>query len=583
MKKVIFLIISILILSLTCNINAQKISDHEKQKIISNLSKSNPNVSLGAIMDVIDHKIDEAIPEILKNIGSKPLTLQYWYLIALKILGYANTHLLTIEYLVSLDANLDQSDEIDVDEYKFLSNNILYSLGDYTRTQNTFNYLQKISPESDHSMISQLRLIIENDPIHESQAKTELIKLAENCPDEKERWLAVSYLYDLYKENILPEIEKRLIEETDYGVKLSILYEIVDNYKNPKHHQLFVNQIQIDTCVEMPSAYAEVLFVYYATPLDYKLIKELIPKTKDEITRNYLTFRINKFTSFITDSASSVVTNIDSLISYQAQCASFKWLWDISFNNQINGLLLNAKTKLESRDSVSAAFRLKQYRSIINKEYRDTLELEAKYVTRDAFIFLYYYPKYILNRLPKVPWIESITPEITVRKSSGIQITISGSDFKSDATVLWNNTTQKIISVTDTLIRVEIDKKESNKEGIYKITVKNPDGIISNEAAFEITNKLEFPIIPVLECVRKNEDNSYTAYFGYDNKNGISVLLQIGEENKFDPSEHDRLQPEIFMPGRHKNIFSVKFDGRKIMWKLNKEKITADKNSPECK
>ena len=582
MKFIIFVILLVLISPLV-HTKAQNFSDKEKQEILLNLTKYNSLQSFNAIMKVIDNKIIEAMPTILDHLWKQSPDMQYWYLIALKVLEYQGTQSLTLAFVDSLDDLKDPPNEIDQDELKYLANTILFSFNDFSRRTNTYKYFYKIFPENDYSMIPQLAKILEQFSLSETSAKEALIKIAENSENGPDRWVAISYLYDIYRENILELAIHRLLEEKDCTTKISILNEIVGNIRGAKEHELFLNQIQKDTCNYLLSNYAEYLFRDYATPRDYKLVKELIPRTKDLATKEHILFLANDFKPIIIDSTSFIKNNIDSLTSYHSQCDSFKWFGENNFTNQIYNLLINAKTELETADSISTAFSLKQYQSIIKKVYLDTLKSDSKFVTKDAYIFLYYYPKYILNRLPKVPWIESIIPEMTLRKSSGIQITISGSDFKSDATVLWNNLPQKIMSVTDTLIRVEIDKKESNKEGIYKITVKNPDGIISNEAAFKITNKLEFPIIPVLECVRKNEDNSYTAYFGYDNKNGISVLLQIGEENKFDPSEHDRLQPEIFMPGRHKNIFSVKFDGRKIMWKLNKEKITADKNSPECK
>jgi hypothetical protein len=96
-------------------------------------------------------------------------------------------------------------------------------------------------------------------------------------------------------------------------------------------------------------------------------------------------------------------------------------------------------------------------------------------------------------------------------------------------------------------------------------------------------DKLAQPIIPLLECIKLNADGSISARLGYDNINARTIVLPLGEENKFDPAKHDRSQPEIFLPGRHPNVFEITFDGKKLMWKLNNDKLTVDKNSPRCK
>jgi hypothetical protein len=66
-------------------------------------------------------------------------------------------------------------------------------------------------------------------------------------------------------------------------------------------------------------------------------------------------------------------------------------------------------------------------------------------------------------------------------------------------------------------------------------------------------------IRPILECVRDNGNGTFTAYFGYNNRNSYDVSISIGRDNGFLPFPVDRGQPKNFSPGRHSPVFDVNF------------------------
>lgn len=76
----------------------------------------------------------------------------------------------------------------------------------------------------------------------------------------------------------------------------------------------------------------------------------------------------------------------------------------------------------------------------------------------------------------------------------------------------------------------------------------------------------------VTECVFDNNDGTFTAYFGYDNRTGktqkISVGSGVGTSNAFFPGGADRGQERIFGTGRVTGAFFVVFDGNPITWQL---------------
>jgi hypothetical protein len=87
---------------------------------------------------------------------------------------------------------------------------------------------------------------------------------------------------------------------------------------------------------------------------------------------------------------------------------------------------------------------------------------------------------------------------------------------------------------------------------------------------------------PVLECVQKNGNGTYTAFFGYKNENSVPVTIPIGCNNKFTPSPIDRGQPTVFQPGRQYRMFSVLFNGRNLVWTLKGRTSTASNNPAQA-
>ena len=94
------------------------------------------------------------------------------------------------------------------------------------------------------------------------------------------------------------------------------------------------------------------------------------------------------------------------------------------------------------------------------------------------------------------------------------------------------------------------------------------------------------PVHPILECVVTNSDGSFTAYFGYKNENAFTVVIPIGQNNRFFPAPDDRGQPTTFLPGRsgfYPNVaFSVVSQSSPIVWVLNGRTSTASNTSQTC-
>jgi hypothetical protein len=95
------------------------------------------------------------------------------------------------------------------------------------------------------------------------------------------------------------------------------------------------------------------------------------------------------------------------------------------------------------------------------------------------------------------------------------------------------------------------------------------------------------PILPRLECVDRAEDGTYTAFFGYDNRNGISLDIPYSRKNSL-PGDDANARPELFGPGDHPWAFSVNFAKKdRLRYTLDAPAgparvATADRDSPRC-
>jgi hypothetical protein len=96
--------------------------------------------------------------------------------------------------------------------------------------------------------------------------------------------------------------------------------------------------------------------------------------------------------------------------------------------------------------------------------------------------------------------------------------------------------------------------------GTYSFTIKAKKNGTACEATRSYTLTIPATVAPILECVQRNANGSYTARFGYDNTTGAAVTIPVGANNYFTPGAQNRGQAPVFNPGRVTNAFSVTFN-----------------------
>lgn len=143
----------------------------------------------------------------------------------------------------------------------------------------------------------------------------------------------------------------------------------------------------------------------------------------------------------------------------------------------------------------------------------------------------------------------------------------------------------------DTSIEITIDSallgKQFKSVPVVKLDNHEERGVGFNKKLNTINGfgvkAIDFPqpVRPILDCVRHNNDNTYTAFFGYLNENTDTVTIPLGSNNQF-TGVLNRGQPTNFAPGRTayypNSPFSVDFDGSNLVWTLNGRTSTASSN-----
>ncbi|MHB8905883.1 MAG: hypothetical protein ACYC6D_07145, partial [Melioribacteraceae bacterium] len=325
---------------------AQGITEEKKREIITNLAIVDSMTSWHAINEVMEYNLQEAIPAIINNIWKQEPFVQFLFLNTLDSLKYNNISSLTYAFIDSAN-HFDNSEKSNIRlEMKSLANVILFRHNDFSQRQNTYDYSHAIFPKTEDDIILGLVHILEKYSKKEIAAKNELINIAQNSTDRDARWIALGFLYEIFDQEILPIAQQRLIDETDSGIKVSIMYRIVGLYKNETIHKLFMNQVLQDTSDDVKDGYIELLLTDYAAPADYKIAKEATSQLRDDIYINYNQNFLSNFRAFPADSNLTAKNLVDSLFSYHNQCYLFNWLGDAAFSLQLQNIINDAKTKL---------------------------------------------------------------------------------------------------------------------------------------------------------------------------------------------------------------------------------------------
>lgn len=94
-------------------------------------------------------------------------------------------------------------------------------------------------------------------------------------------------------------------------------------------------------------------------------------------------------------------------------------------------------------------------------------------------------------------------------------------------------------------------------------------------------------VTPVRQCVTDRGPGNalrYRAVYGYNNPAPFPIASPTVPllENTFNPLPGFRGQPQVFMPGNQRNVFTVDFNGSSLNWTLHGTTVQARSSSPRC-
>ncbi len=93
-------------------------------------------------------------------------------------------------------------------------------------------------------------------------------------------------------------------------------------------------------------------------------------------------------------------------------------------------------------------------------------------------------------------------------------------------------------------------------------------------------------VTPLVDCMVKNSDGSYTVVMGYENTGSSAVTLKPGSpDNRLRPAHVEDVLPSRFEPGVHRGTASGTIDrGSSMEWQLDGQvlRLTASAPPPFC-
>lgn len=183
--------------------------------------------------------------------------------------------------------------------------------------------------------------------------------------------------------------------------------------------------------------------------------------------------------------------------------------------------------------------------------------------------------------------LHNISPSVAITSLTSrdetytFNVTAYGGLFTDSSIAYFNGQAKPTTKINDTTVGFTLSNRDIRSTGNFPVWISNYDSN-SDTLNFSVTNSLPNSLTPTFQCLRRNPDKSYTAYFGYNNNSTSSYFIPTSANNRFSPSPAYRGQPNIFFQGNHQNVFSVNFNGDNLSWYLAGHSITINKNSTPC-
>jgi hypothetical protein len=265
---------------------------------------------------------------------------------------------------------------------------------------------------------------------------------------------------------------------------------------------------------------------------------------------------------------------LDTLLNYNQRSFELNWVANQATTDKYESLFTSAKTQLQQNNNNTARATLQTVLQEVDIDSTDNL-------TSEAYALLRYNTEYLLTKIQAFLEISVITPAMSLVKPGAFTMEVKGSGFTSSSVVYFNGNARATAYLSDSILTAQILASDVTAKGRFAVWVR--DGSKDTDTVmFTVVDKLANKVTPIFNCVKNNGDGTYTAYFGYNNLNSVSVYIPIGKKNKFDPKPEDRGQTRVFLPGVRERAVTINFNGKKLSWTIDGSIASGDRNSESC-
>jgi len=398
MKTITYLISIIAILCTA--IFAQSVSNEVKTNTINNLESFHYNIKLDAAIKILNEDIPEALPKLEQLISKQDSYIALLFLKGIKKYGSSNTLTLAHWLFNVLDTLNVKYQSMDRLLAKVEVTDILFQLNDYSTVKSIFDLIENKKPLIATKSLFLLEDVMKHVPQFSFQAKQELIRIANiNSDNSGQSYYALNRIVEYFPDECLPILEYVFVNHQN-SANRRLALDKMKLFKYNKLIDLIKKRIDLDDAVTIRLDLAKLLLTNYVSLENYDFVKKYFIKENNELVKYSLISDLNSFISPKPDNLIKISQLLDTLISYTNQCKNYGWLGDNNYTNELVNKITSAKNYLTSLDSINCAKAIKSFQSSINIVYSDSVGSYPKYVSKDAYKFLYYYPQYILDRLP---------------------------------------------------------------------------------------------------------------------------------------------------------------------------------------
>ncbi len=390
----------------------QRIILKEKKQILAALWSTRSDI-LHVALDKIEEMaqegqlLAEAIPVLEQNIWKQIPYLQYRFVRAMWKLRSPNTLMFAQAFMDSANTFHEHYYRADPLHMKVRASQILFDLGDFSIAPLVFQLLERDKPYVDPFARNVLAPIARNVPSLADKARAYLINIALTNESPRNRSLSMDDLITLYGLEV-SDVLIQAARNDSVGVNRNFALNSLIKLNYPQSQNLLYERLSAEPEWTFRIGIAETLLVRYGSPQDYHRVQNHLSAEPYPTARNLIARALRLFRPPNPSATMSISVLLDTLVSYKHQVAALGWLGDKNFVKELDNHLDNAKRHLTRRDSLNTAQQVRLFQEKVHREHERTKQKQQRGVPRDprfvtieAWKFLYHHAGYILQRLPR--------------------------------------------------------------------------------------------------------------------------------------------------------------------------------------